>query len=572
MTRIAADTPASEFFFTPGKDDGLALLNRPAPELRFRDPAMVRGFPVSDFASVNAEIEKAVRYARNLKTARQAIEIPAPLIVLHDAIYQESYRGIGEKWLLSGASGTRLRNKHALQNPAEGPDPRAAVAQAIVDHRTGCHLPIYDGPPLPHDVPFVIECRNLFNFYHFLTETLCHLCAAVQAPTKGPIIIHYPGGKVAGFPERFIDALFPEIAHRVVFRAEPTRYPVALGVFEMDHFVFQADEELLVSIDDVMPEGWIGAGRTPGPQAQSILASNAVRQPLAELRDRAHGRLQGKDFSHLPKRFWVARSATGARQRAMKNEGKLVRQLHKLGFETVYFENLAPLEQVAIMANAEVMISYHGAGFANMVFAGADAHVIEIGHAQTALMRWPDFIPLAHTAGCKYTSFFADLYVDDPEDIGTVRHKDLAPVALGDDGIDQVAAFVANVLGEKRRRRADSDVKRLATRLNDTQEFDGLRALLLDNWDMVETDATLLVHMANCAREAGDDDQMQQYLEQAWALDQSRPPILERLIKSARRQKDWPRVQTLLQKHKKHFPDRETDFTGKRLNRPGDGA
>ncbi len=568
VTKIAANTEADAFFFTPGRDAGLSLLSGPEPGLSYRDPALIRGFAVSDYASVTEEIEKVIRFARNMKFARQVVEIPAPIIVLEDAHFQESFRGVGGKWVLSSASGTRLRNKHALQNPADGPDHRANVIKYLLDARPGCHLPIYDGPALPSDVPFVIECRNKFNFFHFLTETLGHLCAALKAPTHGPIYIHYPSGKDAAFPDHFISAVFPELAHRVEFRDTPGSYPVALGVFEMDHYIFQAEHEPQPSIDTVMPEGWIGALRTPSAQAQAILTSNAVRQPLEDLRLKAYNRLQGKDFSYLPKRFWVARSTSGARQRQMKNEAKLVRQLEKLGFETVYFENLTPLEQVAIMAQAEMMISYHGAGFANMVFAGPDAHVIEIGHIQTALMRWSDFIPLAHTAGCKYTSFFADLYCDTPEDFGEVRHKDLLPVALGDDGIDQIVAFISNALGEKRRRRADADVKRLAIRLNDTQEFEGLRSLLEDNLDLVENDATLLVHMANCAREDGDDDTMEVYLERAWDLEPTRPAVLERLIKVARRRKDWPRARALLAIHKDHFPDRDTDFTGKPLNRP----
>ncbi len=94
--------------------------------------------------------------------------------------------------MLSSASGTRLRNKHALQNPADGPDHRANVIKYLLDARPGCHLPIYDGPALPADVPFVIECRNKFNFFHLLTETLGHLCAALKAPTHGPIYDHFP--------------------------------------------------------------------------------------------------------------------------------------------------------------------------------------------------------------------------------------------------------------------------------------------------------------------------------------------------------------------------------------------
>ncbi len=107
---------------------------------------------------------------------------------------------------------------------------------------------------------------------------------------------------------------------------------------------------------------------------------------LYRLRERGLQAIAGKDFSHLPRRFWVGRQAGQARSRALEGEGELLEMLALFGFEEVAIETLTPLEQIAIMANAEVLMSYHGAGFANMLFAKSKTHVVEQGTLQPCLV------------------------------------------------------------------------------------------------------------------------------------------------------------------------------------------
>jgi hypothetical protein len=567
--KIDFDRAPEDFFLTPGRDAGIWALHGITPRLKTQDPAPITGFAASQYDHVNTEIEKAMRFTHNAKMAKATLVLESVPILMQSVHLHDGVREVGGKYLLSGASGTRLRNKYANKTKTPNGLPHEEIARFLVENRPGCHLPDYDGAVLPADLPIVIEAKNQFNFFHFLTETLPQLCLATKINSDAPILIHPPKGKVAGFPRRWIDALFPELASRVRIVDTSGRYDRAIGLYEIDHYLFQADDGVLPDIDPYFPQGWAGADRAPGTQAQAILNMNTFSSELLMLRARAHHLVAQGDFDHLPRRFWVARRSGGtARARPMHNENKLLRQLQKLGFEKVHFEDLAPLEQVAIMARAEMMVSYHGAGFANMLFAGSDTHVIEIGHLQTAIFRWPDFMPLAHAAGCKYTSFFADFYKSDPEKIPTIRHKGLLPVALSDTGVNQVTGFIANALGEKKRRHADGDLRRVAQRLNDAREWKGLAQLLDTNEAEVETCATLLIYRANCANAAGDTETTRAYLERAWTLDQTRPALLERMIKHARRQKDWTRVRTLLATHKTLFPKREKDFTGKPLNRP----
>lgn len=575
MTRAAPRLPKSvrftaapeDGFFTPGRDRGIWRLGATMPELTLRMPAQISGFSVARHADLQARSQTAIRFTKAAKSARQAIALPCVPVVMRDVSVIESYRRIDGKYLLSGAAGSRLRNRYARQHPAEGDDPFTRFSAFVEAARPGCHLPAHDHSALPGDLPIVIECRNRFNYFHFLTETLCQLNVAARLPSGGPILIHHKAGAVAGFTQRFIDALFPDIAARVCFVDRPAHYPVALGLYELDYYIFQAETVDWPLLDEVMPADWPGAGRAMSIKAYTTLEQNLVRAPLLDLRDRALAMLEGRDFDHLPRRVYVARRGQGKRARPMRGEAKLLRQLQKIGFAPVFFEDHTPLEQVALMARAEMVISQHGAGLANLIFAGPDTHVIEIGSTQTAVHRWSDFIPLAHVAGCRYTSFFADFVNDDDETSTGFGPKRLWSISLSDDAIDQIVAFAANALGEKKRRTADPDLMRVATRLNEAREWDGLRRLLAENWDQVQGNATLLVHMANCAADTGDLAAVEKYLDMAWALDASRPVLLERMIRVARRRKDWPRARRLLDTHRDLFPDRDRDFTGQKLSR-----
>ena len=94
---------------------------------------------------------------------------------------------------------------------------------------------------------------------------------------------------------------------------------------------------------------------------------NAVSSALIALRRRALRAVAGGNYDHLPQRFFVGRDERQSRARHMEGEDLLFEHLQLFDFEYVVFESLAPLEQIALMARAEMMVSYHGAGFTNML-------------------------------------------------------------------------------------------------------------------------------------------------------------------------------------------------------------
>jgi hypothetical protein len=187
----------------------------------------------------------------------------------------------------------------------------------------------------------------------------------------------------------------------VFFERAPKEYTLVLTAFDMTIALGQAparETEGLTKLLRVAGDRHPDLGDADG---QTVFAMNAVSTALLALRTRAHKAIEAHDFSYLPKRFFVGRDNRSSRNRPMGGEDALFAQLQEAGFEWVVFKGLTPLEQVAMMAQAEVMVSGHGAGFTNMLFAHKDAFVIELGTLQTARYRWKEFWPLAHAAQCR---------------------------------------------------------------------------------------------------------------------------------------------------------------------------
>jgi hypothetical protein len=98
------------------------------------------------------------------------------------------------------------------------------------------------------------------------------------------------------------------------------------------------------------------------------------------------------------RRLLISRS--DATTRRVTNEAALWQALEPEGFELVHLGGLAFEEQVAAFADAEVVIGPHGAGFANLLFAGPGTRVVELQHpgaARSHYRRLAELLGLVHT-------------------------------------------------------------------------------------------------------------------------------------------------------------------------------
>tara|TARA_R110002072_G_scaffold19365_2_gene71789 strand:- start:2597 stop:3364 length:768 start_codon:yes stop_codon:yes gene_type:complete len=246
----------------------------------------------------------------------------------------------------------------------------------------------------------------------------------------------------------------------------------------------------------------------------------------------------------------------------MEGEDLLFDHLKLFGFEYVVFENLSPLEQIAAMANAEMMISYHGAGFTNMLFASPDAYVIEIGTLQTAQFRWGDFWPLANASQCRYVSFFADLNTDDPLTEPHFSTDGIVPVALSEQGTAQLMGFVVTVLGHYPKFNAPANLSELARRVLQVGAGDRAVGLLEEHAELVRENAELCLLKADCHKQQDEPKSELVALDHAFKADPTRWQTLVRMIWCANRC-DRPQViRWALSRLKADFPQRHDAFLG----------
>ncbi|MGC1305936.1 MAG: glycosyltransferase 61 family protein [Phormidesmis sp.] len=77
----------------------------------------------------------------------------------------------------------------------------------------------------------------------------------------------------------------------------------------------------------------------------------------------------------LPKKLYISRA--NAKYRHILNESAVIERLKPFGFSSVLLETLTVAQQARLFANAEVIVSPHGSGLANLTFCSPNTTVIE---------------------------------------------------------------------------------------------------------------------------------------------------------------------------------------------------
>lgn len=519
------DRPPEEFFFAPGVDPGLWTL-APLPEMWSKTAkGRIAAAAVSEYAKFADPIESHIDTHFKRRSFRSGIVLETVPVVLESLRTNGHFLEVKGKYLLTGAAGTRLRNRYHWYNDGTRDADGDTIAYFDSLQKSDPVPPVWDSDTT--DLDFVIDARNGFNFYHFATETLGQLALVDHDGFTGHVYIHCDRDEVKPFIAAWVDAIYPRLRGRVEFRSGQHAYDRCLSALNARHLWYQSGPTVMDGLDAEAPDTHYWKGREADRMGLMVLAMNSADAMLLRLRETALKLIEGQDWSHLPRRFWVGRKSN--RVRPMWGEDALADALAERGFKTVYFEDYTPLEQVALMANAEVMMSYHGAGFANMLFAHPDTHCIEIGTLQTCLHRWQDFMPHTLVSGCRYTSLFADFNVDDPAEGPPIASRPLHAVRLGDGGRARVLDYVDAILGYVTI--PDEDwLARIAQCLGRTGDTDALQRLLEAHPQQVMANPDLMILRANIYLDEGDERSARTLLERAWEATGDRPFLLERLI------------------------------------------
>ncbi|NNE54333.1 MAG: glycosyltransferase family 61 protein [Sulfitobacter sp.] len=542
----------------------MQLLLEPDFVWRPIEGANIQGFAASAHDEVNQKIQGLINRTRRHETFKTAIEYGAVPVILERAEFRKSNVLVRDRVLLNGAAGIRALTQYRKANRYETIDLEARLFsyfQRKREENRQREIPLYSGLLEP-DLPFVIECRNTFNYFHFMTESLSQLCLLDGLDFQGEIYFHYPNpdDKRQPFTEKFVEVLFPEFAGRVHFERAPKEYTRVLTAFDLLGSAGQAPETMFEGLDEHLPEKVIVRGGASNPNQHSIFLANGVGAPLLALRERALRAIEGKDFSHLPKRFFIGRDDRTARTRRMEGEDLLFEHLALFDFEYVVFENLHPLEQIAAMAGAEMVVGYHGAGFTNMLFANPETCVIELGTLQTAQIRWGDFWPHAHAGGCTYVNFFCDHAAKDPLSEPNFRKDGLVPVALSEKAVGQVMAFIVTMLGELPKLKSALLLTDLARQMLQAGAPERVIALLDAHKDIQVRHGELCLLMADACKALDRPTEELVALDQAYKANPQRWQTLVRIIWCANRCERPQVIRWALARLQMNFPERHAAF------------
>ena len=562
QNQIHFDLPPEELILDPFQAPGFHVLRQPEFLWRSIPAGRIHGFAASEHPAIDERITGVLAATRRDRMFPRAIEVATVPVHLTDVWFRKSWVTQGDACLISGAAGLRLLNRYAWENEDAEGDQALAEHFARAQARPGPRRLTPLAGALPPDTPIAIECRNTFNYYHFLTESLCQLCLVEETGLKGPIYLHFPNNedKTRAFTRAFVEALFPELAPRVIFDRTPVHHDAVVVPYNFTASLYQLSEAELADFEHEFPPVGAWKGRRATRASHAILAGHAVDSSLFKLRARALKAIQGRDTAHLPRRFWVTRDTGLARDRTMKGEDEILDMLRLFGFEEVAFERLSPLDQIALMAHAEMMISYHGAGFTNMLFAPPEATVIEIGTLQTAMYRWSDFWPIAAVSGCRYLTFFADFDAEDPTREPLFSEDGIVPVHLSRLGLARIMSLVVALLDKIPQFQNPQDVQLLGQQLMAMGEYDRAGALFDAHRPLVEGHPGLALAMADLAEHRGDKAQTLAALYAAYRADPSDWAVLIRMLWCARAMNQAELVTTLLATLHDGFPDRFQAF------------
>ncbi len=352
---------------------------------------------------------------------------------------------VSGRWLLGGPSAERLiskcsrawRKKGQSMNPADQVKWSHRMKLFLEECRAeSAAIPRFRGDVSGLD--FVIEAKNLKNYFHFTKEVLISLTMVEEITDfNGRIVIVYEKNEPAPFVMRFIEFLFPELASLVVFKKAPYKTDRALITWYGDYTFLQRYD----GTGYIWDNSHLFSKKIDS-SVYKVLRRNGYSRALKKLRDRAHSKTKHLDFSHLPKRVWISRNPKMSRERSVTNERKLIDSLLQREFDVLYFEDLDPASQIGLMSRAEIVATFHGAGIANMLYASRNTKILEIGTLQSGLQRQSDFVAFAHCSHAHYTTVVADFEYEGLETIPPLRRCGLYPVRISDLGISKLLSYV----------------------------------------------------------------------------------------------------------------------------------
>lgn len=439
------DNSETPDILVPGADPGMAMLRAHPIAPDYAAPAHLLAVVAASDPAQEFDIYRFIRAYRFTKgSGRSAIFASFPVVV-DDYELKGKLTRLGGKLFFSGAAALRTMLK--VNRNTDGRSDEVIEGAAIKARRKRAALPVLDDKRAEkaRHLPFVIEAKNYFNYYHFVTEALIYLQMYRDYGLTGPI--HFVSGSKApkkSFIERLVADLYPDLAARVVFlqgqqRESRVILPYCTNfLYHQTHRSVMPDLDLPVGVSDEPAKD----AMRPATIANYKFIYNNSRDAYIDRHRQVVTQALDPDLPGI--RVYVGRKPGAGKERDLLGEEKMCQMLARYDFQHVHFEDLTPREQAQLCARADVLISAHGAGFANMLYAKPGAYFIELSHLQTARHRFGDFNMHAAASGARHLHFFADHAVDDVAAVPNIEEGH-AGIAMSDHAIDRLEGLIAMV-------------------------------------------------------------------------------------------------------------------------------
>lgn len=153
---------------------------------------------------------------------------------------------------------------------------------------------------------------------------------------------------------------FPDT--RLLVTKTPKKYLLSIIQFlGLEERVIESDYPLKVHQGVLVPR-WVNGGFIP-------------QEDVNVLREQILSRLPRKTSARTHD-IYISRSKCP--HRSLANEKELEQTLRRLGFDILFFEEMAFKDQMESIANARIIIAPHGSGIANIIAATPGVHLVEI--------------------------------------------------------------------------------------------------------------------------------------------------------------------------------------------------
>ncbi|ARO14996.1 hypothetical protein BVG79_01652 [Ketogulonicigenium robustum] len=437
------------FFFVPGENNKFRFVdNGDGLNPRYVDRAELQSVIAAENPAHNKLLHGFVTNYRDFKSAKRAVELRSFPVVVRNFSFKGRLPKCGGAVLMTGAAALRVRTK-ILKDMGEEEANHLLMAESEAARSLGLStIPSISPEEFTAyaELPFVVECRNFYNYYHFTTESLIYLQMYRDFGMSGPIHFVTGGaGELKPYIERAVEDFYPDLFDRIQFLTGSTSYKEAIIPFTTNHLYHFSTAAMLADIEE---EAGFSNKLKNGDLRPATIDNyrNIFRNSRDEyIRLHRDAVLTRTFHDESAKLVYVSRKPGAARDRAIVGEDLLLEMLGRYGFKTVLFEEMTPIQQASLVNSADVLISAHGAGFANMLYGKPGAHFIELSHLQTARHRFGDFNMHASASGVFYTHFFADHSIGEDDAVPNLHHEGHAGIALSQLAIDRLELMIVNL-------------------------------------------------------------------------------------------------------------------------------